>query len=202
MSVSTRYARLAAAGGAIMLSVLLAGCGGGDHSAGSAAPSSVAGVSQEHNDADIRFAQGMILHHQQAIEMADLAAGRAAKPEVKALATQIKSAQDPEIQQMTGFLRAWGAALPAAGGQHGGAAGHTGTGMMTPQQLDQLRGATDAEFDRMFLQLMIAHHQGAIADSQRELAQGVNPQAKQLATSIVASQSAEITRMQQLLQTA
>ncbi|MBA2307724.1 MAG: DUF305 domain-containing protein, partial [Pseudonocardiales bacterium] len=131
----------------------------------------------------------------------DLATGRAAKPEVKALATQIKSAQDPEIQQMTGFLRAWGAALPAAGGQHGGAAGHTGTGMMTPQQLDQLRGATGAEFDRMFLQMMIAHHQGAIADSQRELAEGVNPQAKQLATSIMASQSAEITRMQQLLQT-
>lgn len=207
MHVFVRSTRLATAGVMLAFLLALAACGGGATgpaaTGSSSAPptSGAAAVSEEHNDADIRFAQGMVPHHRQAIEMAELATGRAASPEVTALAAQIKSAQDPEIEQLLGFLRTWGAELPAEGGQHGGAAGHSGAGMMSPEQLDELGRASGAAFDRLFLEQMIGHHQGAVADSQRELAEGVNPQAKQLASSIVASQSAEITRMQQLLQT-
>ncbi len=188
--------RLAAAIGTIAVSLTLAACGGGHTSTPD--PSAAPGVSQERNDADIRFAQAMIPHHQQAVEMAGLATSRAQNSAVKKLAEQIKGAQDPEIQQMLGFLKTWGAPAP---GDHGGSGGHDGTGMMTGDQMKQLQEATGAPFDRMFLQMMIVHHQGAITDAQRQLAEGSNPQAKQLATQIIAAQTAEITRMQQLLPT-
>lgn len=201
MRVNFRRGRFAFAVGIVAVSLTLAACSGGTSTA---APGD-ASVSTEKNDADIRFAQGMIPHHQQAVEMAELAIKQAQNPEVRKLAEQIKGAQDPEIQQMLGFLRAWGAAAPGDsmdGMDHGGSGGHEGTGMMTPEELDQLKNAIGVEFDKRFLQLMIAHHEGAITDAKRELAEGVNPQAKQLATQIIAAQMAEITRMQQLLQTA
>lgn len=213
MSTTRTSARLAAAIGAIALSGLLAACGGGTESTtttepAAGAPAGSAAVSAERNDADVRFAQMMIPHHRQAVEMAQIALDRAESPEVKELAEQIRSAQDPEIATMTGFLQAWGVEVPAAGSV--GGMGHGGTsgvnpsmmsGMMTPEQMGQLGSASGAAFDMLFLQMMIVHHEGAIADSQRELTEGINPQAKELATQIVSSQTAEITRIQQLLQT-
>jgi uncharacterized protein (DUF305 family) len=74
------------------------------------------------------------------------------------------------------------------------------SGMMTPEQMEQMGSATGAAFDTMFLEMMIAHHEGAIADSQRELAEGVNPEAKELANQIVEAQTAEIDQMRQMLQ--
>jgi uncharacterized protein (DUF305 family) len=222
MSTIRIPARLAVAGTALTLSVVLAGCGGDAATTtaptgGAPSGSAQAGVSQEHNDADIRFAQQMIPHHRQAVEMAEIALDRAEDPEVRALAEQIRSAQDPEIEILTGFLRAWGAEVPADDAGHGMGHGETGSGdmdsgdmsgtepsgmsgMMTPEQMAQLRSADGAAFDEMFLQGMIAHHDGAVADAQREVAEGVNPQAKELATEIGNTQTAEIARMRQLLQ--
>ncbi len=160
-------------------------------------------VGTEHNAADLRFVQGMIPHHQQAVMMAELALTRAQSPEVKRLAEQIKAVQDLEIQLMLRFLQTWGAAAPRASMpnmDHGGS-GSAGSGMMTPEQMGQLGNATGGQFDRMFLQMMIVHHEGAITSSQQELAEGINPQAKQLANEIIAAQSSEITQMQQLLPT-
>jgi uncharacterized protein (DUF305 family) len=150
----------------------------------------------------------MIPHHQQAVEMAEIAVDRAQNPEVKALAERIQGAQDPEIETMTRFLEAWGADVPADDGMPGMTGmDHSGmdgmsemSGMMTPEQMDQMRNATGAEFDTMFLEMMIVHHEGAIADSQRELAEGVNPQATDLANQIIAAQTAEIDQMRQMLQ--
>ena len=216
---TTRTARrLAALATGAALTALLTACGGGatTDSATNAAPAaaptvpsgSSSAVTAEHNDADIRFAQLMIPHHQQAVEMAELAADRADSPPVTDLAEQIRAAQDPEIATLTGFLQAWGAEVPAdsgsmAGMDHGGMAGmdHGGmAGMMTPEQMDQLETASGPAFDTMFLQMMIAHHEGAITDAQTELAEGSNPQAKELAQQIVDDQRAEIAQMQQLLQ--
>ena len=204
--------RVALTGGALTLTLALSACAGDAPPAGTTTPaggapaaSAQAGVSQEHNDADIRFAQGMIQHHRQAVEMAEMAADRAQNPEVKALAEKIQAAQDPEIETMTGFLKTWGAEVPAEGGMagmdHSGMSGMSEmSGMMTPEQMAELEGATGDAFDTAFLEMMIMHHEGAVTDAQRELAEGVNPQAKDLATQIVSDQTAEIEQMRQLLQ--
>ena len=193
----------------------------------SSAALSSGAMSSIHNDADVTFAQMMIVHHQGAIEMADLAPARAASSQVKDLAVQIKAAQGPEIEQMTSWLQAWGtsagtdmngmpnptgSSADAGGMDHGGMGGSdTATssaamgsqmpGMMFADEMSQLTAATGAEFDKMFLQMMITHHQGAVQMADTEIAQGSNPDALTLARSIKTSQTAEITTMQQLLQT-
>ena len=208
MPTTRTSSTIALAAGALALSLALTACGGSaaptstTSAGGAPSASAPAGVSEEHNDADIRFAQGMIPHHRQAVEMAAIAVDRTENPEVKALAEQIQAAQDPEIETMTGFLETWGAEVPAEGGMdHSDMGGMPDmSGMMTPEQMDELQGATGAAFDTAFLQTMIMHHEGAVTDAQRELAEGVNPQAKDLATQIVTAQTAEIEQMQQLLQ--
>jgi uncharacterized protein (DUF305 family) len=201
-------------GGALALSLAVSACGGGATPPSAPAPaapsaSAPAGVSTENNEADIRFAQMMIPHHRQAVEMAGMAVERAENPDVKALAEQIQGAQDPEIEQMTGFLEAWGAEVPAEDNTGMGGMDHSGMGsmgdmsgdgMMTPEQMNELQGASGAAFDRMFLEMMITHHEGAVRDSEREVAEGVNPQAKELAQQIISAQNAEITQMRQMLQ--
>jgi uncharacterized protein (DUF305 family) len=211
MSTIRRSTRAAISGGALALSLALtlSACGGSAAPAGTTAAteppaSAPAAAGTEHNGADVRFAQGMIPHHRQAVEMAEIAVDRAENPEVKALAEQIQAAQDPEINTLTGFLEAWGAEVPAdgdmAGMDHSSMAGISDMSGMTPEQMDELRNATGAAFDTAFLEMMIAHHEGAISDAERELAEGVNPQAKDLATEIVTAQTAEIEQMRQLLQ--
>jgi uncharacterized protein (DUF305 family) len=121
------------------------------------------------NNADVTFAQQMIPHHQQAIEMAKLADGRAADPEVKDLATAIERAQDPEINTMKGWLKSWGKPLPSAPmgdmpGMNHGSGGSSGTaGMMSDQDMNDLKAVKGKDFDKKFAQLMIGHHQGAVA---------------------------------------
>ena len=196
-------------GGLLAVSLVLTGCGGSTTTApANPAPStpSAAQSATQHNDADVEFAQMMIPHHRDAVAMAELAADRAESGEVKALAEQIEAAQQPEIDQLTGFLNAWGAEVPPPnsmeGMDHGSmpsASGGSGmSGMMTPAQMEQLRNATGAQFDEMFLTMMIEHHRSAISGAQKEIAQGSNPDAKALAEKIVADQTAEITRMQQM----
>jgi uncharacterized protein (DUF305 family) len=178
----------------------LAACGGGGnkdsgHSmAGHSMGASSAPASSEHDSQDEMFAQMMIPHHQQAVAMAKQAATKASSPEVKKLAAQIEQAQDPEIQKMTGWLKTWGVAAPSGGMDMG-----QGDGMMSEQDMKKLDTLSDKAFDKAFLQMMIKHHQGAITMAKAEQASGASADAKALANSIVTSQSAEITTMQQLL---
>ncbi|OUC99774.1 DUF305 domain-containing protein [Streptosporangium minutum] len=198
---ATRRLALAAAGTGML--VLLTACGGDDRP--SAAPTGTPGGAQaaatspqpsaSFNDADVAFAQMMIPHHEQAVEMAELAESRAGAPEVKELAAKIKVAQDPEIAVMNGWLSAWG--KPA--GPEGGHGGHDMPGMMTGEDMAKLREAKGAEFDRMFAKLMIAHHKGAIEMARTEQAQGSNPEAKSLARNIETTQQAEVEQLQGLL---
>lgn len=183
---------------------LAAGCGGSDDvaemdhgSSETSAPAESAGQT-EHNDQDIAFAQGMIPHHQQAVEMATMATGRATDPKVKDLATRIEGAQDPEIQRMTGMLEQWGAETEPSmpGMDHGDMSGE---GMMTTEEMRELEQASGAEFDNLWVEMMIKHHQGAVAMATTEVKQGSDAEAKALAQQIVDAQEAEIGEMQAML---
>jgi uncharacterized protein (DUF305 family) len=196
----------------ITVAAALAGCASDSTATTSTPPTSSADAtaagSTTGSEADIAFAQLMIPHHQQAIEMADLAAANATSPEVKALATQIKAAQDPEIQTMTQWLTTWGAptmmATPSNGGtDHGGMdmGGMTEAGMMSAEDMAALAKATGADFDTMWVQMMIAHHQGAITMAQQVAETTTNPDVKAMADAIIAGQTTEITTMQNLLAT-
>ncbi|TYK51217.1 DUF305 domain-containing protein [Actinomadura decatromicini] len=150
-----------------------------------------------HNEQDVMFAQMMIPHHRQAIEMADLAASRASSPEVGRLAAAIKKAQDPEITRLTGWLTSWGVAVPSSGMgsmHHGGM-----DGMMSAKEMKDLEAAKGRAFDTAFLEMMIKHHQGAVEMAKAEQASGRFPAAKRMAGDIVSSQSAEIEKMRSLL---
>ncbi|MGV9454482.1 DUF305 domain-containing protein [Streptomyces sp. NPDC003635] len=206
----TPIRRIAAAGLVTAGALLLAACGdddmdGMDHgsdggSASAAAPDSAAGF----NDADVTFAQMMIPHHEQALEMAELAEGRASDVEVKTLAAQIEKAQDPEIRTMKGWLTAWKqptAAESTPGMDHGdhGNGHSSGDGMMSDADMNELKSMKGAEFDKAFAQMMIEHHNGAIAMAEDEQKNGENSDAKTMAGAIVKGQSAEVKQLQSIV---
>ena len=162
-------------------------------------PSAYDATDSQFNDADVAFAQSMVPHHEQAIEMAELAANRAESTEVRQLAADIKAAQGPEIDEMNAWLDQWGQEGPSGGMGHGDM-GHGDTGgMMTEDDIAMLEDADGAELDRMFLEMMIEHHQGAIDMARTEQANGENPDAIALAEQVEADQEAEIGKMTQLL---
>lgn len=186
---------------------LIAGCGSSGnattagHSSASSTGAANSAAQTGNNADDITFAQGMIPHHQQAVDMAKMVPARGADPKVRDLASRVQQAQDPEIQQLTDMLKKWGSAPASEAGMpgmdHGSMGG--GAGMMTGEEMAQLGGAKGAEFDRMWVQLMIKHHKGAIEMARTELSKGSSGDAKALAQKIVDAQQAEITEMQALL---
>ena len=143
----------------------------------------------EYSAQDIMFAEMMIPHHEQAIEMSDLALATSQDPEVLALATQIKNAQAPEIDQM----KSWG------GSHMDSHAGHMMDGMLSEEAINELKSARGVEFDRLFLEGMIKHHEGAI-DMADDVDDSKNPDVAKLAQSILITQRAEIELMKELLQ--
>lgn len=159
--------------------------------------------SSKNNEQDVMFAQMMIPHHEQAIEMATLAETRASNSEVKKLAAGIKGAQDPEINTMRGWLKSWGKdddiPLSTDHGMSGHDMGATASGMMTNEDMNKLKTASGAEFDKMFLTMMIQHHQGAIDMAKTEISAGQYGPAVQMAKDIEAAQAKEIDKMNQLL---
>ena len=160
------------------------------------------GTAGGHNDADVTFAQEMIPHHQQAIEMADLAESRAESQEVKDLAADIEAAQGPEIETMTGWLESWGEDVPddgMSGMDHGDMSSDDMGGMMTADEMADLDTASGAEFDQMFLTMMIEHHEGAIEMAKTEQSEGEFPEAVDMAKEIQTTQAEEIQTMQDLL---
>lgn len=191
--------------------LVLAGCGSSHTSTTASSTTSTTPTSAsapapgQHNDQDVTFAREMIPHHRQAVEMAKMATEKASSPQVKELAAKIEQAQEPEIATMSSWLSAWGQPVPGpamGGGGHGGHGGGSTPampGIMSAEQMDELMGASGAEFDRMFLQGMVAHHQGAVEMARAEQARGMYPPAKDLAAEIERAQAAEIAQMNQLL---
>jgi uncharacterized protein (DUF305 family) len=195
--------RRALLAGATFTVLALAGCGGGmdgvDHGGTPMASGSTA-TGQDFNTADVTFAQQMIPHHQQAVTMAELAETRAADPELKALAAQIKAAQAPEIATMTGWLTAWGQPTAAPGGHNmPGMESTPMLGMMTDEQMKSLEAATGPTFDLQFTRMMLAHHEGAVTMAKDEQANGSNQAAKDLAKKIETDQTAEIATLKSIL---
>ncbi len=191
----------------------LSACGGDDPTSTAAVDSgpseSPSETEQPSNDADVAFAQQMIPHHTQAIEMAKLAEDRAGSAEVQQLATDIEAAQGPEIDQLSTWLEEWGEEVPSGSMEHGDT-GHDGhgsdpdadgetAGMMTEDDMAMLEEASGAEFDRMFLEMMVTHHEGAVSMAETEVAEGEHADAIAMARQIIATQEDEIQQMQQLL---
>ena len=185
------------------LLALLTACGSpGAAPTGTMATPSVARMSESgaaHNDADIAFAQMMVIHHEGAIEMAGLAERVGSSSGVRALAGRIRAAQGPEIDQMRGWLKAWGEPAPEDSDMAG--MGHGGMemgGLDQQAAMDQLRKLDGEAFDKAFLAVMIEHHQGALTMANQEVANGENADAVALATTIIAAQQKEIAEMQAL----
>jgi uncharacterized protein (DUF305 family) len=195
---------------------ILGACGGstsGDAEATTSPETAVAasadgqaGANQVFNEADVKFAQNMIPHHQQAVEMAVIALdeARGASAELKRLAERIQGGQQPEIDLMSGWLAAWGQEeMPGTEGMEGMDHSSMGgmEGMMTEQQMSQLEQAAGPAFDRAWMEMMIEHHQGAVAMAKTVQSDGKNPEVQDLAERIIAAQESEIAEMQASLGT-
>ncbi|WP_104170962.1 MULTISPECIES: DUF305 domain-containing protein [unclassified Cryobacterium] len=184
------------AAAALTTALTLTACGDTTPAADApAADGPTATASANANAADVDFAQMMIPHHEQAVAMSDdFLAKHGTDPRVVALATKIKAAQEPEITQLTDWLGEWGAETGGMSDMN-----HGTDGMMSEADMMTLGNASGADADQVFLELMIAHHEGAIAMAQTHIDEGSNADAQTLSATIVASQSAEIAVMTDLL---
>ena len=207
-----KRAILIGAGAAAAL-VISAGCSGSEsgpeQSGGGSSSATAESSNQDHNDADVMFAQHMIPHHEQAIEMSDVVlAKKGIDPRVTDLATEIKAAQGPEIKQMQDWLGQWGNPPMPPMATEEGHGGHDmegmsgdGMGMMSDEEMTALKNAKGVEVSRLFLTGMITHHEGAIAMAQTEIEDGKFAPAVELARAIVKTQQAEIDTMKGILET-
>lgn len=190
---------MAAAGvlaAALVLSACSTGSTGSTGSATAPTASAPTASSTMFNDTDVSFAMPMIDHHNQAITMAEtMLAKTGVDPRVTKLAQQIKDAQGPEITMMDSWVKAWGATDDSMPGMD------MSTGSMSDEDMSALVSATGPAADKLFLQQMIQHHQGAIEMATVELQSGENPDARDLATKIIADQTAEIAEMSAILAT-
>ena len=191
------------------LSLTLSACGS-DDTGGTNTSAEVS--TTEHNDADVAFATDMIQHHAQALSMVDLTMGRDLDPEVQALADDIRAAQAPEIESMSDWLQEWGEDVPETVRDHANS-GHDMEdmeggdmemdsempGMMSAEDMQALEDAPDSEFQGMWLEMMVEHHEGAVEMAETEISDGQYKPAVDLAENIVESQTAEIEMMQGLL---
>lgn len=188
--------------GATLLAVTLAACGSdtghsGDHgSMAGGSSSSAPSAASDHDQADVMFSAMMIPHHEQAVEMADLVPSRTENPQVRALAEKIRGEQQPEIDTMKGWLEQWGASGMADMGDH---SGHGMSGMMSDEDMTALAGLEGTAFDRRWLEMMVAHHEGAIEMAQSVIASGKHEGTRTLAEAIVTAQKREIEEMRTLL---
>ncbi len=184
-SVAMRIAALLAA---VVTAAVVSSCGESSPTPDAQAP--------KHNAADVSFAQKMIPHHQQALDMAAMVPSRTTNRDVIVTAKHIAMDQQAQIDTLQGLLQQWGE--PAAP-DHMGHGGMGMDGMVDAATMDRLPALTGAEFDELWLRSMITHHQGAVAMAQPEIAQGENPTAVKMAKVIVDWQQLEIGRMHAML---
>lgn len=208
-TTKTRTRALGAIALTLALGAGLTACG--DDVSGAAGKAEVS--TTEHNDADVAFASDMITHHAQALSMVDLTLDRPLDPEVQALAEDIREAQAPEIETMADWLTSWGEDVPATMRDHVNG-GHDMDdmsdnmdgmdhddmpGMMTADDIDELENAGDDQFQDMWLQMMIEHHEGAVEMAEAEQEDGRFKDAVDLAGQIIDAQNKEIDTMKDLL---
>lgn len=175
------------------VALALAGCSAGDepqtHHTTSAHHDQGAGTRSGADEADITYAEGMRMHHQQAIDMADIVLDKPGlDPDVAALAERIKKAQGPEITKMDSWLEDWD--------DRGHGSGHGG--MVSEADIAKLESADGEQASRLFLDQMIEHHEGAVDMAEAHLEDGTNPEALQLSEDVVRDQEAEIKEMREM----
>ena len=172
----------------------------------SASPSgSAETIVAEHNDADVMFAQMMIPHHQQAVEMSEMLLAKDDIPaNVRDFAQGVVEAQGPEIERMNAMLTAWDeepmAESDGMEGMEGMDHGSSMDGMMSEEDMQQLEDAQGTEAARLYLEQMTVHHEGAVDMARDEVDNGENPQAVALAQQVIEDQEAEIQEMETMLQ--
>lgn len=157
-------------------------------------------ISADHNDADIMFAQMMIPHHQQAVEMSEMLLAKEGIPaQVVEFAQGVIDAQGPEINRMNAMLEAWDQqpVTDSGGMDHGKMGGMSG--MMSQEDMTALEEAQGTEAARLYLEQMTTHHEGAVDMARDEVADGQNPHAITLAEQVISDQEAEISQMKQML---
>lgn len=155
-----------------------------------------------YSPADVTFMQDMIPHHHQALEMAALVAERTNRPELIDVAGRIEGSQGDEIAFMQGWLRDRGETVPDPTAHHAMHTHHTMAGMATPEQMAELAASTSTTFDRMFLTLMITHHEGAVTmveDLLEQPGSAYDPTLFEFTNDVTNSQKTEIERMNGLL---
>jgi uncharacterized protein (DUF305 family) len=166
--------------------VAVVGCSGGDTA-----------TSDTFNRADVEFVQGMIPHHEDAVRMANMVVRGEVSDDLADLADAIRAAQEPEIAEMRALLAEWGVEEdPHAGHMSGDSSMH---GMMSSDDYAALGSASGADFERMWYEMMIEHHQGAIDMADTVVADGKHPRVRELAKAIITAQRDEISRMRDLL---
>jgi uncharacterized protein (DUF305 family) len=180
---------------ALAVATVLSSCGPTtpEHAGHHPAPDS---QSTDHNAGDVVFAQAMIPHHQQAVEMAAMVPSRSTNPDVRVMATHISLDQQAEILTMTGLLAQWGEHVSTHHSEHGAM---TMPGMVDGATLNQLQSLSGSAFDQLWMTSMIDHHQGAVTMAQTELSDGRSPDAIKLAELIISAQQREIAQMNNLL---
>jgi uncharacterized protein (DUF305 family) len=193
----TLTTRTFAVAAALTLGLTLAGCSTGNTSSDTGSSSSSTSAASAHNDQDVMFAQAMLPHHKQAVEMSDmlLAKGSDVDTDVAALAKQIKAEQAPEITQLTSWLKSWGEPVES---KHSGM-GHSMSGMMSDSDMTDLENASAKDAGKLFLQQMVEHHTSAVDMAKTEVDKGKNTDAVAMAKSIVSSQTEQITQMKDML---
>ena len=182
----------------LVMALTFAGCGGSSVSDVASKAVDAAKEAVGFNDDDVMFSQMMIPHHEQAIEMADIALDPAvgASDAVKSLATRIKNAQDPEITKMKAFLTTWKEGLtPDSSMDHGDSM----SGMLSADDIKKLSALRGVEFDRAWMTSMIDHHEGAIEMAKDVLKDGKDSAVKTLAKLVTTVQDSEILEMKKLL---
>ncbi len=177
----------------LLLAALLvaAGCSGGD----------------DPDPDDVAFVQGMVPHHEQAVEMAAMVDDHAdVSPELADLADRIEAAQQPEIDRMEGWLDDWDVDDHGSmdhgdmeGMDHGGMDHGGMDGMMSADQMSELASLDGAAFEQRWLEMMIEHHRGAVRSAESVITDGTDPDVRDLARDVVRTQTAEITEMEGLL---
>lgn len=181
---------------AIALLVVLATLTACGHDDGTANDTQTATSGSEFNDADVDFATDMTQHHAQALAMVDMTLGRTLDPPVQDLLEDVRAAQTSEIEKMVDWLIEWNQPVPETVRDHANAHGEGG---METEETADLEAARGSDFQRLWLAMMIEHHNRAIEMARTQQSEGVNQEAIELAASIESSQHEEIATMEELL---
>jgi uncharacterized protein (DUF305 family) len=192
------------AAAALAMVAALSSCGSTSHDEQAGHHPASTSQSADHNAADVAFAQGMLPHHRQAVDMAAMVPSRTTNPDVRMMATHISWDQQAEILTMTGMLAQWGEPVATDHHEHGGMTmpgmvDGVMPGMVDDATMTQLKSLSGPAFDELWLTSMIDHHQGAVTMAHTEIADGQNPDAKKLAEMIITAQQREIAQMNNLV---